>query len=120
MRLNFATHPKTTPSQEAAYENEQLSSISLNGEGGKRALPDIGGHEGGNPKALLPIMAVVLAAFLVIGLAIPVLPLHVHQDLGLSAFVVGLVTGSQFAAVETDPSPYDTRANLIVRAGRKT
>jgi MFS family permease len=47
---------------------------------------------------LLPIMAVVLIAFLVIGLALPVLPLHIHQGLGLSAFVVGLVTGSQFAA----------------------
>jgi MFS family permease len=47
---------------------------------------------------LLPIMAVVLIAFLVIGLALPVLPLHVHRGLGLSAFVVGLVTGSQFAA----------------------
>jgi MFS family permease len=47
---------------------------------------------------LLPIMAVVLIAFLVIGLALPVLPLQVHQGLGLSAFVVGLVTGSQFAA----------------------
>ena len=39
-----------------------------------------------------------LVAFLVIGLALPVLPLHVHQGLGLSTFVVGLVTGSQFAA----------------------
>ncbi|HJS87572.1 MAG TPA: arabinose transporter [Acetobacteraceae bacterium] len=48
--------------------------------------------------ALLPIMAVVLIAFVVIGLAIPVLPLHVHQGLGLGTFVVGLVTGSQFAA----------------------
>jgi MFS family permease len=48
--------------------------------------------------ALLPIMGVVLVAFLVIGLALPVLPLHVHQDLGFSTFVVGLVTGSQFAA----------------------
>jgi MFS family permease len=47
--------------------------------------------------ALLPIMVVVLVAFLVIGLALPVLPLHVHQRLGLDAFVVGLVTGSQFA-----------------------
>jgi MFS family permease len=47
--------------------------------------------------ALLPIMGVVLVAFLVIGLALPVLPLHVHQGLGLSTFVVGLVTGSQFA-----------------------
>jgi MFS family permease len=43
-------------------------------------------------------MTVVLVAFLVIGLALPVLPLHVRQGLGLSVFVVGLVTGSQFAA----------------------
>jgi len=48
--------------------------------------------------ALLPIMGVVFMAFLVIGLAMPVLPLHVHQGLGLSTFVVGLVAGSQFAA----------------------
>jgi MFS family permease len=48
--------------------------------------------------ALLPIMGVVSVAFLVIGFALPVLPLHVHHDLGLSTFVVGLVTGSQFAA----------------------
>jgi MFS family permease len=47
---------------------------------------------------LLPIMAVVLVAFLIIGFALPVLPLHVHHGLGLSTFVVGLVTGSQFAA----------------------
>jgi MFS family permease len=47
---------------------------------------------------LLPVMAVVLIAFLVIGLALPVLPLHVHQGLGLGTFVVGLVAGSQFAA----------------------
>ncbi len=43
-------------------------------------------------------MAVVLIGFLVIGLALPVLPLHVHQGLGLGTFVVGLVAGSQFAA----------------------
>src|SRR5437868_830681 len=48
--------------------------------------------------ALLPIMAVVSIAFLIIGFALPVLPLHVHHGLGLSTFVVGLVTGSQFAA----------------------
>ena len=43
-------------------------------------------------------MGVVSVAFLVIGLALPVLPLHMHQGLGLSTFVVGLITGSQFAA----------------------
>ena len=48
--------------------------------------------------SLIPIMAVVLIAFLIIGLALPVLPLHVHQDLGFGAFIIGLVTGSQFGA----------------------
>src|SRR3954453_734677 len=48
--------------------------------------------------ALLPIMTVVFIGFLIIGMALPVLPLHVHQGLGLSTFVVGLVTGSQFVA----------------------
>src|ERR687886_98026 len=48
--------------------------------------------------ALLPIMSVVFIGFLIIGMALPVLPLHVHQTLGLSTFVVGLVTGSQFVA----------------------
>ena len=47
---------------------------------------------------LLPIMGVVFVAFLVIGVAMPVLPLHVHNGLGLGTFMVGLVAGSQFAA----------------------
>jgi MFS family permease len=48
--------------------------------------------------ALLPLMAAVFVAYLVIGLAMPVLPLHVHQGLGLSTFLVGLVSGTQFSA----------------------
>jgi MFS family permease len=48
--------------------------------------------------ALLPIMGAVFVAFLVIGMGMPVLPLHVHQGLGLGTFLVGLVAGSQFAA----------------------
>src|SRR6266404_7265143 len=48
--------------------------------------------------ALLPLMVVVLVVFLITGFAVPVLPLHVHQGLGFGTFVVGLVTGSQFAA----------------------
>src|ERR1700744_1216108 len=47
---------------------------------------------------LLPIMGVVFVAFLVIGVAMPVLPLHVHDGLGFGTFMVGLVAGSQFAA----------------------
>jgi MFS family permease len=48
--------------------------------------------------ALIPVMAAVFVAFLVIGMALPVLPLHVHQGLGLGSSIVGLVAGSQFAA----------------------
>lgn len=47
---------------------------------------------------LWPIMAAVLAGFLIIGLALPVLPLHVRSDLGYGTFIIGLVAGAQFAA----------------------
>lgn len=47
---------------------------------------------------LLPIIAMVFIAFLVIGLAMPVLPLHVHDGLGLGTFAVGIVAGAQFSA----------------------
>jgi MFS family permease len=43
-------------------------------------------------------MGAVFIAFLVIGMAMPVLPLHVHQNLKLSTFIVGLVAGTQFGA----------------------
>jgi len=46
---------------------------------------------------LMPIMAFVFMVYLNIGLAMPVLPLHVHQDLGFDTFVVGLVAGAPFA-----------------------
>jgi MFS family permease len=47
---------------------------------------------------LLAIMGFVFVAYLVIGLALPVLPLYVRNDLGLSPFMVGLVAGSPFVA----------------------
>jgi len=49
-------------------------------------------------KALLPLIATVLVLFLITGLAMPALPLHVDQTLGLGTFIVGLVAGAQFAA----------------------
>jgi len=53
---------------------------------------------GSATSALLPIMGAVFVAFLITGIAMPVLPLHVHQGLGLGTFIVGLIAGSQFAA----------------------
>jgi MFS family permease len=47
---------------------------------------------------LLPIVSAVFVVYLVIGVAMPVLPVHVHQGLGLGAFLVGLVSGAQFTA----------------------
>jgi MFS family permease len=49
-------------------------------------------------RVLSPVLAAVLTGFLVIGLALPVLPIQVTQGLGFGAFTVGLVGGSQFAA----------------------
>jgi len=57
------------------------------------------GRKAGAPLiAIAPIAGIVFTAFFVMGLALPVLPLHVHDDLGMGAFVVGLVAGCQFAA----------------------
>jgi MFS family permease len=47
---------------------------------------------------LLPIVGVVFVAFLVTGLALPVLPLHIRGGLGLGAFIMGIVAGAQFGA----------------------
>jgi MFS family permease len=55
-------------------------------------------RQGRSIGSLTPIMGAVFVAFLVIGMALPVLPLHVHQGLGLGTFLVGLVAGSQFGA----------------------
>src|SRR3954468_22348413 len=49
-------------------------------------------------RSLARIMAVVLVAYLVIGPAMPVLPLYVHEELGLSTFMVGVAAGVEFAA----------------------
>jgi MFS family permease len=65
---------------------------------GIRAARDAGVAGSSVAAALLPLMAVVAIAYLVTGVAMPVIPVYVHQGLGLSTFVVGLVAGAQFAA----------------------
>ena len=47
---------------------------------------------------ILPLMMAVFVVFLVTGVALPALPLHIHERLGLGAFAVGTVAGAQFAA----------------------
>lgn len=49
-------------------------------------------------RTLAPIMLGVFIVFLIIGMALPVLPLHVQNGLGFGPFAVGIVAGSQFAA----------------------
>lgn len=49
-------------------------------------------------RSLLSLMACVFTVFLVTGAALPALPLHIHDHLGFSAFMIGLVSGAQFAA----------------------
>jgi MFS family permease len=47
---------------------------------------------------MLPISAAMFVGFLTIGLALPVLPLHLHYTLDMSPVIVGAVIGAQFAA----------------------
>jgi MFS family permease len=47
---------------------------------------------------LLPITLVTFTGFFTIGLSFPVLPLHIHDTLGMSPTVVGIAAGAQFAA----------------------
>src|SRR6266513_4330572 len=78
--------------------------------------------------ALLPMMVVVFVAYLIIGLAMPVLPLYVHQGLGLSTFMVGLAAGVEFAAAlvsrfwsgryaDTQGAKHAIVAGLVMGAG---
>lgn len=46
-------------------------------------------------KALAPLCVVVFSEFLAMGLPLPVLGVRVHDTLGFSSFVVGLVLGAQ-------------------------
>ena len=47
---------------------------------------------------LLPIALAVFVGFLTIGLPLPILPLHLHDALGMGTLAVGIVVGAQFAA----------------------
>lgn len=47
---------------------------------------------------LLQIMAAVFAGLMVIGIALPALPLHIHDELKFGGFIVGSVASAQFAA----------------------
>ncbi|WP_454725932.1 MULTISPECIES: arabinose transporter [Cupriavidus] len=45
---------------------------------------------------LLPITLAVFVGFLTIGIQMPVLPLHLHETLGVDTLVIGMVIGLQF------------------------
>lgn len=47
---------------------------------------------------LLPLVLTVFIGFLTIGMQLPVLPLHLHDTLGMGTLVIGLAVGAQFAA----------------------
>ena len=48
--------------------------------------------------SILPVLFGVFVVYLIIGIALPAIPLHVNKDLGFGSFMVGMVAGAQFAA----------------------
>ena len=65
---------------------------------GMLAASFAGGHTPSVAATLAPLMVAVFVGFLVIGAALPVLPLHVRDELGFCPAMVGVVAGCQFAA----------------------
>lgn len=62
------------------------------------APPPAASHQAPVFRQLLPIALAVFVGFLTIGLPLPVLPLHLHDTLGMGTLAVGVVIGAQFAA----------------------
>lgn len=67
------------------------------------SLPSSNGADAGHSLwsaflPLAPFMAIVFAGLFATGMALPVLPRHVHDTLGQGTVMVGLVMGCQYAA----------------------
>src|SRR4051794_41929451 len=63
-----------------------------------RPMPVNAGGASSVALLLMPVMAAVLVVFVITGAALPALPLHIHDDLGFGASVVGLVAGAAFSS----------------------
>src|SRR5579875_537427 len=100
MLSNFVTHSLTYAYRNAVQPMSRAASMINDTRHRQQSRLRRVREEPRPGKTLLPIMAVVLIAFLVIGLALPVLQLHVHRGLGFGTFIVGLVAGSQFRSEE--------------------
>ncbi|MCK0208675.1 arabinose transporter [Starkeya koreensis] len=69
-----------------------MSALAVKGAGRPDAAPQI------LSRPAPGIIAALFCGYLAVGLPLPVVPLFVHEKLGFSTFVVGLVIGIQFLA----------------------
>lgn len=57
------------------------------------------GQAGGSAlNQIIPIVVAIFVAFLMVGMSLLVIPLHVHTTLGFGPLVVGIIVGGQFIA----------------------
>jgi MFS family permease len=62
------------------------------------AMPSAESESVGVLRNLLPIVVAIFICFLMVGMSLPVIPLHVHATLGYGPLVVGIIVGGQFLA----------------------
>ena len=94
MRISLASrHPPRPPDHRLREPRDAVMSAP-----GAQHISGLDAAEGHLSRPAPGIIAALFCGYLAVGLPLPVLPLFIHDKLGFSTLVVGLVIGVQFLA----------------------